>query len=188
MQAPTKALQTALVQARNTGHLKLRGRGLAALPDLAFDIGAVPLPEGQGVWWETRETLETLDASENDVRSIPDALASLVDLRELHLTHNAIGELPRAEVWAELAALVSFMCGHNQLVSLPEGFGGRNAPPLVRLSLPSNRLCRLPSTLGQLVDLVELDLSCNQVCDTRCSYSTSPLSARTCDSPPQPCD
>ena len=91
---PSKALQTLLVQARQTGHLKLRGRQLEELPPAAFDIGSVPLPEGSP-WWETRETLETIDASQNALRALPDSLGRLTSMRKLMLANNQVG--PRIE-------------------------------------------------------------------------------------------
>ena len=41
-----RALSSALVQARQSGQLKLRGRGLTALPPEVLDISSVALPEG----------------------------------------------------------------------------------------------------------------------------------------------
>ena len=81
------AVQKALINGRQSGHLKLRGRGLPALPHEVCDIGSVPLPEGVA-WWETRETLETIDASQNELTSLPAGIAGLDCLRELELTHN----------------------------------------------------------------------------------------------------
>ena len=155
-----QVLSKILVAARTSGHLKLGGRGLSALPEAAFDIGSVPLPEG-APWWETRETLETLDASDNSLTALPRAMASLVELRELNLAHNAIASVPDADCWRELAALVSVHLGHNKLAALPDGFGAANAPPLARLSVPHNALGTLPPSVSGLRDLVELDISHN---------------------------
>ena len=157
-----KAVSSALIQGRQSGHLKLRGRGLTALPAEACHIGSVALPEGSA-WWETRETLETLDASQNEIASLPDEISALDQLRELNLTHNRLTALPDAPCWATLEALVSLCIGHNELASLPDGFGAHNAPPLVRLAGPHNRLRSVPSSLGELRDLVELDLSHNKL-------------------------
>ena len=70
----SKATSHALIQGRQSGHLKLQGRGLTALPKEVCDIGSVALPEGSA-WWETRETLETLNCSQNDISELPDDIA-----------------------------------------------------------------------------------------------------------------
>ena len=41
-----RALSQALVHARQSGHLKIRGRGLTELPTAVLDISQVALPEG----------------------------------------------------------------------------------------------------------------------------------------------
>ena len=76
--ASTKALQ----QARQGGHLKLRARGLQSLPEEVWDIATVPLANNSN-WWETRETLETIDVSQNEIATLPDYFANKLDqLRE----------------------------------------------------------------------------------------------------------
>ena len=52
------------------------------MPAEVFDISSVELTAG-GNWWETRETIETLDASQNEIASVPEALRQLPELREL---------------------------------------------------------------------------------------------------------
>ena len=157
-QATTKAL----MQGRQSGHLKLRGKGLTVLPAETFNIASVVLPEGSA-WWETRETLETLDCSQNELTSLSDDISALDQLRELDISRNKITELPAAACWQPLEGLVSLCIGHNALRALPDGLGAANRPPLVRLMAHDNQLSSLPSSLGQLGDLVELDLSHNQL-------------------------
>ena len=135
----SKATSHALIQGRQSGHLKLQGRGLTALPKEVCDIGSVALPEGSA-WWETRETLETLNCSQNDISELPDDIASLDQLRELNCERNSLAVLPDAQVWQALESLVSLQLAHNQLAALPDGFGHANRPPLVRLNLPHNQL------------------------------------------------
>ena len=91
-----QALQKILVRARETGHCNLRGRQLTELPSACLDINSVALPEG-GAWWDCRETLEKLDASQNELSALPD-LASLPELRELLLNHNQLLQLPSLAV------------------------------------------------------------------------------------------
>ena len=83
-----RSLQSALVSARQTGVLQLKGRSLPHVPAEAFDIASVPLPEGVN-WWETRETIERLDLSENALKTIPDALRALTMLKAItaHTSH-----------------------------------------------------------------------------------------------------
>ena len=91
-----QALQKILVRARETGQCNLRGRQLTELPSACLDINSVALPEG-GAWWDCRETLEKLDASQNELSALPD-LASLPELRELLLNHNQLVRLPSLAV------------------------------------------------------------------------------------------
>ena len=135
----------------------------ARYPDEIWDIATVELPDNTN-WWETRETLETIDASQNEITTLPDYFSNKLDmLRELNLAHNALTALPPAQSWSNLAALVNLSLAHNQLRGLPEHFGHANLPPLVRLSAEHNLLQSLPSSLGMCSDLVELDLSHNQL-------------------------
>ena len=91
-----QALQKILVRARETGQCNLRGRQLTELPSACLDINSVALPEG-GAWWDCRETLEKLDASQNELSALPE-LASLPKLRELLLNHNQLVWLPSLAV------------------------------------------------------------------------------------------
>eukprot|EP00966_Prymnesium_polylepis_P016254 374902-Prymnesium_polylepis.1 len=91
----SRALSSALLAARQSGALNLRGRNLPALPGAltpprlglasrlahvaarppsvaaeVFDISSVQLPEG-GKWWEMRDTLDSIDVSENALTELP---------------------------------------------------------------------------------------------------------------------
>ena len=155
----TKVLQ----RARQDGQLKLQGRQLSSLPDEVWDIATVELPDNTN-WWETRETLETIDASQNEISRLPDYFANKLDqLREFNLAHNKLTTLPPAQSWCALAGLVNLSLAHNELCGLPEQFGHGNLPPLVRFDVTHNLLQSLPSSLGMLGDLVELHLSHNRL-------------------------
>lgn len=65
---------TALVSARKSGNLNLKGCKLTSLPDETFNIASVKLPEGDK-WWEMRDALEILDASENELTDLPAAVS-----------------------------------------------------------------------------------------------------------------
>ena len=152
-----QALQKILVRARETGQCNLRGRQLTELPSACLDINSVALPEG-GAWWDCRETLEKLDASQNELSALPD-LASLPELRELLLNHNQLVRLPSLA----LAELKLLEASHNRLAALPEGLGAGGVPPLARLSCAHNLLGALPHSLVGMTSLEQIDLSHNQL-------------------------
>ena len=127
-----RSVTSALQAARQTGNLKLQGRGLVALPPECFAIGDVVLPESTK-WWEMRNTLDTFDVSQNELEELSDAIAEYPELREVTLSHNRLGTLPSAACWANMEALVSLVASHNQLAVMPDGFGAGNQPPLARL-------------------------------------------------------
>lgn len=148
----TKALQ----RARQDGHLKLQGRSLHSLPDEVWDIATVELPNNTN-WWETRETLEIIDASQNEIASLPDFFANKLDqLREFNLKHNALATLPPAQSWCELAGLVNLSLGHNQLRSLPDHFGTcmRASPTRLALSEPSSKVGSIAHSARVLTPVV----------------------------------
>lgn len=152
------ALQRLLVAARQSGKLSLRGRGLAELPAQVLEISSVELPQ-EGKWWECRETIEALDASQNEFTSLPD-LSPLPELRELALNHNQLQQLP-SHCWSALTELKLLELSHNRLVSLPDGFGAGAVPPLARLHVAHNALRTLPASLSGCSTLQQLDLSHN---------------------------
>ena len=150
------ALQRLLVAARQSGKLSLRGRGLAELPKEVLDIASVELPQDGGKWWECRETIESLDASQNELTSLPD-LSTLPELRELALNHNQLQQLP-PHCWGALVELKLLELSHNRLQALPDGLG---AAPLARLHVAHNMLRALPASLSGCSTLQQLDLSHN---------------------------
>lgn len=114
------------------------------------------------------------------VASIPRAISSLMQLRELQLNGNSITEIPAAirrltnlqlldvsnnflsslpEEIGDLAALTSLNAMGNSLKELPHSIGKLTA--LRRLGLKDNRLETLPSSLGKLLELHELFLTNN---------------------------
>jgi Leucine-rich repeat (LRR) protein len=157
-----RSIQSALVAARQDGVLKLRARGLTAFPPEVWNIGSVELPQ-DGKWWETRELLERLDASENCLAELPDDVAALEQLVELNLSHNKLSKLPTADVWSKLLRLADLRLRHNALRALPDGFGADNSPPLVRLHIAHNALVGLPSALCEIASLEEIDASNNKL-------------------------
>ena len=105
--ATSQGVAKALLAAKQTGTLDVRGRGLAELPAGAFDPDADPTTEEQRrvyattidfdapdaasdgpSWWEARE-LVAIVASENRIRSVPPTIASCAFLERLDLSRNA---------------------------------------------------------------------------------------------------
>ncbi|TYZ62515.1 hypothetical protein PybrP1_008725 [[Pythium] brassicae (nom. inval.)] len=129
--------------ARQTGHLNLSTRSLAAFP---------------------REILRLHELAEEDERSWESAVLQKVDL-----SYNEITELP-AEI-QELAYVSSFKMRHNQLRQLPEanlleGVLSEGLSRLVNLrdlALDGNKLTQLPDSLHVLENLEALKLENNQL-------------------------
>ncbi|KAL1496877.1 hypothetical protein AB1Y20_014459 [Prymnesium parvum] len=156
----SRPLDATLLAARRTGHLNLRGRGLRALPRGALCLSEIPLPESIK-WWELREALEVLDASENELEELPHQIASQVELREVALSHNKLTSLPPHDCWRELSCLVSLVLSHNEIRALPDGLG--NLPPLARLDVSHNQLDSLPGSITEMCRLAVLDVSHNRL-------------------------
>ena len=77
-----------------------------------------------------------MDASHNVLTYLPD-LSALRELRELHLHHNRLQELP-AECWESLYQLSVLTLHQNELRAVPASFG--RLPAHLQLSLDGNPL------------------------------------------------
>jgi len=114
------------------------------------------LPEAIG----SLARLQILSVSGNRLRSLPRAVRRLGALRVLDVSGNQLEELPPGI--ADLEGLRALHLHDNRLHALPERLGERSAL-LVRLTLRSNRLATLPSGIGGLTALPELDVSWNRL-------------------------
>lgn len=108
--------------------------------------------------------LQALDASFNELRSIPEnwGISRLRRLQHLNLQNNNITELS-GEAFAGLSSLRTLNLSHNHLETLPEGlFAG--SKELREIHLEHNDLYELPKGLfHRLEQLLVLDLSGNQL-------------------------
>ncbi|NXE80934.1 LRCH1 protein, partial [Cochlearius cochlearius] len=98
------------------------------------------------------------DLSKNRLTEIPTELCHFVSLETLNLYHNCIKIIPDAIV--NLQMLTYLNLSRNQLSSLPPCLCGL---PLKVLIASNNKLGSLPEEIGQLKQLMELDVSCNEI-------------------------
>lgn len=82
------AVQAALKRAFSTGSTVLANLGLGEWPAALFDPSV--LAEEADKWWEVAD-LTKVDASGNQLTSLPDSIQALKELVVLILHHNAIG-------------------------------------------------------------------------------------------------
>lgn len=109
---------------------------------------------------EVGSTARTLDATNNRITEIPDAVLQLNTLQRLLLSNNSIATVPRS-LCVSLTALKVLVLDHNSIASLPDDMGLLTR--LERLCIASNALAVLPSSLGKLSSLQELDVSGNKL-------------------------
>nr|XP_009941142.1 PREDICTED: leucine-rich repeat and calponin homology domain-containing protein 1 [Opisthocomus hoazin] len=96
--------------------------------------------------------------SKNRLTELPTELCHFVSLETLNLYHNCIKIIPDAIV--NLQMLTYLNLSRNQLSSLPACLCGL---PLKVLIASNNKLGSLPEEIGQLKQLMELDVSCNEI-------------------------
>ncbi|XP_009879405.1 PREDICTED: leucine-rich repeat and calponin homology domain-containing protein 1 [Charadrius vociferus] len=102
--------------------------------------------------------MAALDLSKNRLTEVPTELCHFVSLETLNLYHNCIKIIPDAIV--NLQMLTYLNLSRNQLSSLPACLCGL---PLKVLIASNNKLGSLPEEIGQLKQLMELDVSCNEI-------------------------
>ncbi|XP_028966989.1 PH domain leucine-rich repeat-containing protein phosphatase 1 [Galendromus occidentalis] len=102
--------------------------------------------------------LRVLRLTFNNLRTIPDDLYSLTDLRDLHLTGNKLSSMP-SNIPFVMAQLETLLLNCNQLASLP---AFDKCQYLTRLDVSCNLLKEV--NLSSLVprSLEVLDISCNE--------------------------
>uniref|UniRef100_A0A8C6RH03 Leucine-rich repeats and calponin homology (CH) domain containing 1 n=1 Tax=Nannospalax galili TaxID=1026970 RepID=A0A8C6RH03_NANGA len=99
-----------------------------------------------------------IDLSKNRLVEVPMELCHFVSLEILNLYHNCIRVIP--EAIANLQVLTYLNLSRNQLSTLPACLCGL---PLKVLIASNNKLGSLPEEIGQLRQLMELDVSCNEI-------------------------
>ncbi|XP_029792599.1 leucine-rich repeat and calponin homology domain-containing protein 1 isoform X3 [Suricata suricatta] len=100
----------------------------------------------------------TQDLSKNRLVEVPMELCHFVSLEILNLYHNCIRVIPEAIM--NLQMLTYLNLSRNQLSALPACLCGL---PLKVLIASNNKLGSLPEEIGQLKQLMELDVSCNEI-------------------------
>ncbi|XP_008569990.1 PREDICTED: leucine-rich repeat and calponin homology domain-containing protein 1 isoform X3 [Galeopterus variegatus] len=140
-----RGLERALEEAANSGGLNLSARKLKEFPRTAAP------------GHDLSDTVQA-DLSKNRLVEVPMELCHFVSLEILNLYHNCIRVIPEAIV--NLQMLTYLNLSRNQLSSLPACLCGL---PLKVLIASNNKLGSLPEEMGQLKQLMELDVSCNEI-------------------------
>ncbi|XP_006884613.1 PREDICTED: leucine-rich repeat and calponin homology domain-containing protein 1-like [Elephantulus edwardii] len=140
-----RALERALEEAANSGGLNLSARKLKEFPRTAAP------------GHDLSDTVQA-DLSKNRLVEVPMELCHFVSLETLNLYHNCIRVVPEAVV--NLQMLTYLNLSRNQLSALPACLCGL---PLKVLIASNNKLGSLPEEIGQLKQLMELDVSCNEI-------------------------
>lgn len=184
--ATSKGVAKALLVAKQTGTLDVRGRGLAELPAGAFDPEADPNTEEQRLvyaktidfdapdgasddpsWWEAKE-LVAIVASANRIRSIPPSISKCAFLERLDLSRNSLEDLPGAALAA--LPLRALDVSHNDLQQMPDDL----PVTLAMLKCGHNpNLFALSANVGLCARLAE-------IVAPRCKLVTLPPSLRRC--------
>nr|XP_023407075.1 leucine-rich repeat and calponin homology domain-containing protein 1 [Loxodonta africana] len=108
--------------------------------------------------WNLCPTSLPNDLSKNRLVEVPMELCHFVSLEILNLYHNCIRVIPEAII--NLQMLTYLNLSRNQLSTLPACLCGL---PLKVLIASNNKLGSLPEEIGQLKQLMELDVSCNEI-------------------------
>ncbi|MFT7818195.1 leucine-rich repeat and calponin homology domain-containing protein 1 isoform X1 [Arapaima gigas] len=103
------------------------------------------------------QTLTSLNLSRNQLSVLPPCLCSL-PLRVLNASNNKLSSLP--EAIGQLSSLMELDVSCNELTALPQHIGRLRT--LRELNVRRNLLCVLPEDLAEL-PLVKFDFSCNKV-------------------------
>ena len=112
-------------------------------------------------WLSKLESLRTLVVSDNWLSSLPDSLGEL-PLSILNANYNRFKTMPR--VVTKFGGLAVLMLEYNQLSEqLPNAIG--QLGNLVVLNLAGNQLTELPDEVGLIQDLTQLNLAGNRLTD-----------------------
>merc|ERR1712232_705720 len=118
------------------------------------------LPAGIAAWCE----LQTLNASDNMLEMLPDAITKLTKLQKLTLSRNRLTALPAG--LGDLS-LTELKCDGNKLKSLPDTFNGKIAATLEEIDAHGNLLESLPASLCNLRMLARLFVQQNKISELK---------------------
>ncbi|XP_065197355.1 leucine-rich repeat-containing protein 40-like [Sycon ciliatum] len=182
-------LATLLKQARQSGQLNLSNRDWDTVPDAVWRINVdvpeeardVSLDRSEETWWAQNDltklflssnklkeisedismlgALTILDAHDNQLTSLPNALGDLERLSRLTLSDNRLSKLPAAV--CRLAKMQFLAIDSNQLTELPLEINLMQS--LTVLKLQKNKLERLPDGVCQLRQLQSLTVNNNSL-------------------------
>lgn len=134
---------------------QLQSGELAGARSLALSCGLTQFPDAI---FDLADTLEHLDLSGNELRSLPADFGRLVKLKRLFLSHNRFTDVPDVIADCPQLEMVGFKA--NRIATMSE----RAVPPNTRwLILTDNCLERLPEGIGQCQRLEKLMLAGNQL-------------------------
>ena len=102
--------------------------------------------------------LNTLDLSHNEFSSLPSCLNQLADLTSLDLSYNLLREI---EFPPHFSSLKMLYLGGNHLSSLPSSI--QNLSNLEKLFVRRNKLRSIPTSLDKLKNLHTIDLGQNRI-------------------------
>ncbi|MEG4581125.1 leucine-rich repeat domain-containing protein [Microcoleus sp. MON1_C5] len=105
------------------------------------------------------ENLRSIDLSGNPFGTMPELLLEMKQLESLNLTRIGLTDIPDAI--GQLSNLTQLDLRDNQITSIPEAIG--QLSNLTQLDLRDNQITSLPEVIGKLSNLTQLDLSSNQI-------------------------
>ncbi|XP_075274263.1 DISP complex protein LRCH3 isoform X22 [Opisthocomus hoazin] len=141
----SRSLDRALEEAATSGTLSLSGRKLR------------DYPRASAANHDLSDTTRA-DLSRNRLSELPAEACLFVSLESLNLYQNCIRYIPEAVL--NLQSLTFLNISRNQLSTLPVHLCSL---PLKVLIASNNKLVSIPEEIGQLRQLMELDVSCNEI-------------------------
>lgn len=150
-------------------HIDLSGRNLITIPitlyQKATEIITLNLSRNLKLdipkdFIQSCTQLREIKYTSNEAWKLPPSLSLAIRLTMLDISNNRLEQLEHAEI-DRLRGLVSLKLSNNKLSSIPPYFGQYHA--LRSLNLSSNSLTEFPDALKDLVTLVDLDVSFNQI-------------------------
>jgi Leucine-rich repeat (LRR) protein len=106
-----------------------------------------------------REGWQTLNLSEKKLKTIPEMIRKLTNLKILDLSHNQITEIPDAIT--QLSNLTWLDLGYNQITAIPDAIA--NLANLTELYLWNNQITAITDAIKSLTKLQYLDLRGNPI-------------------------
>ncbi|WP_427453969.1 leucine-rich repeat-containing protein kinase family protein [Litorimonas sp. WD9-15] len=135
----------------------LKNGRLAGLREVKISDGLTEVPREI---FDLADTLEILDLSGNQIKSLPDDFARLSHLKILFLANNDFTVFPKVLSQCAKLSMIGFKA--NKISQLPE----YALPKQTRwLILTDNKLTHLPDSIGDLPHLQKLMLAGNQLAE-----------------------